>query len=968
MNQTTGALEEPIEELLLAFERDWLSGQTPSIESRLAFLAVQEQPRALARVGLRLVELDIEYRWRSAESLLVGSTPPRPRVEHYLELHHALGRADDDVIELVAAEYRARRLWGDRPGHAEYQARFPGIAGALGDHLERVDREITLETRNGPERPARVPAPMPAPFLDELRDSGPPVIEGLQYHQILGRGGAGVVYKAFDGIMGRVVAVKTTPLDLAISEDERGRFQGEARAAARINHPNIITVYRVGESRGRPFLVIEYLEGGTLADRLKGGPMPTREAALLIQTLATAIEEAHGQGVIHRDLKPSNILFTLDGRAKIGDFGLAKRVDGESARTATGAILGTPSYMAPEQAIGQSRAVGPMADVHALGAILYHMLTGRPPYVGDTPLETVRLVAETEPPPPRRIRPELARDLETICLKCLEKSPARRYSTARELADELGRFLAGKPVHTRRLGPISRFAKWTRAHPWQSITAASIVIAVAVVVALVTRYNKALRAEILQTQSKAAEARANYRQARQALRAMIDQSNAAGGTGIPKLLELRHAILQQALDFHDAILARTDLGDPLVLADTAAMLSDSVAFLVKLGRTDEAREFGRRALALLEKIDRTHPDNQDHIRVWTQCLAQLASIHRPNDSPETLAQAVEYGRKGVALSEIILAESPDDPDTIQFAAMARHDLGVALGWANQAEEAIRVYNQAVQLLTAPNPRRRPDWSFRAVVSLSNLGGLERELRRFDQAEKTLRRAWRLTHETSLGDREADRVFLHRGQVAVNLTSLLSNIPGKAPDMIEIAGECLPELEAYLKREPNDFVTRDVCKSLHGNRALGLSEVGRRPEAIQELTRAVELAGPNESLRPRVLLALTCLTAGDRAMAERVADQITLEAGAAPVDAYNVACAMALIAARIRDDSRLSPADRAHRSQLRVAQALTWLGHARELGFLREPANRAALSADTDLAILRDRPEFQSLVAEPAAGK
>jgi eukaryotic-like serine/threonine-protein kinase len=215
---------------------------------------------------------------------------------------------------------------------------------------------------------------------------------------------------------------------------------------AALSHPNVVQIFDTGEHAGNPYLVLEFVAGGTLASRLQRGELEPTEAARLVASLAQAVHAAHTRGIIHRDLKPANILFTADGVPKVSDFGLVKRLDADDAQTRSGEFMGTPAYMPPEQAAGHAKAVGPEADVYALGAILYECLTGRPPFRGATVLDTLRQVLNDEPAPPRRLRPEVPADLEAVCLKCLEKSPSHRYRTGEALADDLHNFLCGNPT------------------------------------------------------------------------------------------------------------------------------------------------------------------------------------------------------------------------------------------------------------------------------------------------------------------------------------------------------------------------------------------------------------------------------------------------------------------------------------------------------------------------------------------
>jgi tetratricopeptide (TPR) repeat protein len=314
--------------------------------------------------------------------------------------------------------------------------------------------------------------------------SGPPLpsVPGYSLLRELGRGGMGIVYLARQLRLNRPVALKMPPAGLSV--EEWLRFQTEVEAAARLQHSHIVQVHETGEHQGRPFLVMELLEGGSLAQQLAREPLAARPAAELVEKLARAIHYAHERGVLHRDLKPANVLLTADGTPKVTDFGLARRLDvalwsgtdSPAARTETGAILGTPSYMAPEQAAGKGKEAGPATDVYALGAILYECLTGRPPFLGANPLETARQVLECDPVPPRKLQPRVPRDLETICLKCLAKEPRRRYASAAALADDLLRQLDGHPVVARPIGPATHAWRWARRNPWKAALVGSVLL------------------------------------------------------------------------------------------------------------------------------------------------------------------------------------------------------------------------------------------------------------------------------------------------------------------------------------------------------------------------------------------------------------------------------------------------------------------------------------------------------------
>jgi len=335
-----------------------------------------------------------------------------------------------------------------------------------------------------PVQVAASPDPDDAPATAAL-----PNIPGYDLLSELGRGGMGVVYRAEHLALKRIVALK---MILGFGSDNEGlhRFRAEAEAVARLHHPNIVQVYEIGARAGRPYCALEYVDGGTLAKKLAQTPQPARYAAAVMQALARAVHHAHEQGIVHRDLKPSNVLLTRQGTPKVTDFGLAKKLDDDAGRTQTGAVLGTPSYMAPEQAEGKTGQIGPLADVYGLGAILYEMQTGRPPFRGASVIDTLEQVRNREPVPPSHLNPAVPRDLETICLKCLQKDPNKRYASADELANDLRRFLGGEPIQARPVRMGERIWRWSWRNPVAAllvVTLAALVLFLAIGITLITR-------------------------------------------------------------------------------------------------------------------------------------------------------------------------------------------------------------------------------------------------------------------------------------------------------------------------------------------------------------------------------------------------------------------------------------------------------------------------------------------------
>jgi WD40 repeat protein/predicted Ser/Thr protein kinase len=436
-----------------------------------------------ARGDLSRLLDDQRRRWAGGERVLV---------EDYLPTFAHVLADPDALLDLLYHEVVVREEVGDAPELGEYVRRFPQFGRQLRDQfaVHAALRSTRWLERSGSRRPG---AAVTQAGTGPEAAGAEPSIPGYEVIRELGRGGMGVVYLAWQTGLARLVALKMILAGARSRPQDRARFQDEAEAIARLEHPNLVRIYEVGAHDGRPYFSMEYVGGGPLTDSLRGAPWPPRRAAELAETLACAAHAAHERGVVHRDLTPHNVLLTAGGAPKIVDFGLAKLVVGGACRTETGAILGTPSYMAPEQAGGRSQKVGPAADVYALGAILYELLTGRPPFQAETPLDTLVQALHDEPVTPRRLQPTVPRDLETICLKCLDKEPARRYPSASALADDLHRFLVGEPVRARPVGAAGRAVRWARRRPTVAALLAVCTIIAAVGVAAATWEGRAAR-------------------------------------------------------------------------------------------------------------------------------------------------------------------------------------------------------------------------------------------------------------------------------------------------------------------------------------------------------------------------------------------------------------------------------------------------------------------------------------------
>ena len=447
----------------------------------------------IERDSLRTMQEDQRRRWGQGE---------RVPVEFYLEQNPTLGVDPEAVLDLILGEVILREEAGERPRLDEFLGRFPHLEVPL-----RLQFEVHQALEDAPLSALATLSAHARPWTavswtrDEAIDQAPNTLPGYEILDELGRGGMGVVYRARQVGLNRPVALKMILAGSHAGPNERARFRIEAEAVARLQHPNIVQVYEVGECDGRPFLSLELVEGGGLERKLAGVPQPPREAASLVEVLARAVHHVHRHGILHRDLKPSNVLLTTEGVPKITDFGLAKLLDSDSGQTPTEALIGTPGYMAPEQASGHARLISARSDVYALGAILYESLTGRPPFRAETPLDTIRLVLSQEPVSPTRLQPRMSRDLETICLKCLEKEPQQRYADAGTLADDLARFQAGEPIRARPVSIGRRGLKWARRRPTTAALATVILMAALILIGHTLRLRQAERRSLTEKRS-----------------------------------------------------------------------------------------------------------------------------------------------------------------------------------------------------------------------------------------------------------------------------------------------------------------------------------------------------------------------------------------------------------------------------------------------------------------------------------
>jgi tetratricopeptide (TPR) repeat protein len=560
-------------------------------------------------------------------------------------------------------------------------------------------------------------------------------VPGYEVLRELGHGGMGVVYLARHLKLNRVVALKMILHGAHAGAGRLSRFLVEAEAIARLQHPNIVQIFEAGEHEGLPYFTLEHVAGGSLANKVREQPLPPREAAALVEQLARGTAYAHGRGIIHRDLKPENVLLASgdDPSAsvvpKITDFGLAKRIEGDSGMTGSGAVMGTPSYMAPEQARGQTSVVGPPADIYALGAILYRLLTGRPPFQAASVMDTLVQVMDADPVPPSRLQPKLPRDLETICLKCLHKEPARRYATAGDLADDLRRYQNGQPIAARPITVFERTLKWVRRRPAVALLSLLVVlVALLGLAGILVNWQEAVRQERLAALNATSEqlARIDAERAGQAAREAAKLAEENAGKEKDARLEAQEAegrALAAAAKAHSEAEQRAKVAQFLVglfeAADPIGYYGYSMRASNETGQKLTARELLDRGAKKIKGAAQVDPLTQATL------MDTIGNVYRNLGLYEDAAGLL---KSALALRRDHLQK--DDPDL----ATSLHNLAWWYYERGNMRQAEKLYREALAIrLEKLGPE-----DHNTIATKMNLGWLLTIKGDFAQAEKVLR--------------------------------------------------------------------------------------------------------------------------------------------------------------------------------------------------------------------------------------
>jgi tetratricopeptide (TPR) repeat protein len=640
----------------------------------------------------------------------------------------------DQLLERAVTTFLKAAESGARPDRREWLSHYPQIAAELSEFFSSQDQVEELAA------PLRALTDAPAPPL-------PAAFGNYELLEEIGRGGMGVVYKARQRDPDRIVALKVIRAGALASADDLQRFKAEANAAAGLAHPNIVAIHEVGEIDRQPYFTMPYLPHGSLAQKIGRvrqvrADAPTtqedpRRAAEILVKIARAIYHAHQYGILHRDLKPSNILLDERDEPHVCDFGLARRVDKETGLTLSGAILGTPAYMAPEQAVGKKAGLTVAADVYGLGAILYALLTGRPPFQGETPLDTLAQVESTDPEHPGRLNSSVDRDLGIICLKCLEKDPARRFPSAQALAEDLERWLAGKPIVSRPVSRAEQVWRWCRRNPAKA-TAAGIALAAVLALGASTVFiwlgwsEAARQRDLAERQRERADR--HYQQAR-----AVDQMLTRIATrlaNVPHMEKERRELLQEMLRSYEGFLEAENVDSELRQETGKAYLRIG-ELQNDLGSQDKARDAFQSGQAVFEQLTADFPDRADYWVDLARCYEGPAwsALDDPRETELACRRALE-------IRERLAREHPAEPSYLDDLAQNYRGLGLRLQLIGKFDDAEHEYRRGVGIAETLHASHPDVAGYRKTLAsaLAGLGQRLLDAGRYAEAEPLLRRA------------------------------------------------------------------------------------------------------------------------------------------------------------------------------------------------------------------------------------
>ena len=836
------------------------------------------EPRPRDETLVRSNEIDaicdeFEAAWSGGQS---------PGIEEFLDRHDNVD-SDRLIRELLPIELEVRRHRGETPALGDYVERFPEQKNVIEKLLRHHNAQALAETADlnpGSTEETRTsadssnsPTYIPGERTAEVEESDSSV-EGRQLgdyellHEIA-RGGMGVVYKARQISLNRIVALKMIKSGELAGEDEKLRFRTEAEAAAQLDHPNIVGIYEVGEQDGQQFFSMRFVEGTGLDERLKDGPLPPSDAAELINMTAEAVHYAHEKGIVHRDLKPANVLLEADNKPRITDFGLAKNITDDSGMTATGQVMGSPSFMPPEQAAGQTRKIGRRADVYSLGAMLYALLTGRPPFQAASIMETLKQVLEKEPVSPRVLNPSVDRDLETICLKALEKNRENRYATARALANDLRNYLDNKPITARPIGRLARSWRWCKRNPLGAsmlgllVTLALVGPAIAAnqmrlseeaqrqrkltqeKVIELNRTNKSLAASLQAEKSATRLASANAKRAMRNLRSADEvvkkfllQIGKEDGplSRYPATQPLRRNLLQMGRSYYEQLIAENpDASLSPRLADANFQLA---VLLSQLSGTKAAAISGyEKALRQYQDLVTRFPTNREHKSSLAKCHNNLGLLYHMTGKTKLALNAF---LRAAEIREKLIRERATLETRVGL-SLVLNNIAITHQKSGQRTNALNAYRRAaaIQEEICREAPEVAEYQRHLAASYSNLALLDRES---GKRKESLVASERVNKIFAKLNKDHPKVTeyreLHAGSLR-NLATLYSEV-GEAEKSLAAFDEALKIIKRLAAENPTVAEYQDDLAATHNNLGNHLYKSRRYSRALQEFQSAVDL--------------------------------------------------------------------------------------------------------------------------------
>ena len=834
------------ETLLRRFEAAWTEGRPEPIER---FLPPETEAKYLPTLE-ELVHVELELAWenstrrreQSDEVSQDDASVSPPHVEDYLERFPRLNQPET-VLRLLRQECLVRQECGDVPSIKELHDRFPDL---VADDCE-IDTFVRADDLDPTIRDADRAHAAPHP---DVQPSDLPSKHYGNYEILdeIGRGGMGVVYRARQLAADRIVALKVVRRDLLSSlasgteTSALDRFHHEVQAAARLEHENIVSVHEVGDVDGEPFFSMQYVDGRSLADVLRLGPLASRQAATYMEPVARAVHEAHCAGILHRDLKPQNILVdSRTDRPLVADFGLAKLQECDEQLTQTGEIMGSPPYMSPEQA-QDSSTVTAMSDVYALGATLYHLVTWRPPFRAATGWETLRQVIDREPVPPRQLNPSIDRDLETICLKCLEKEPSRRYETALTLAEDLRRYANDEPIQARPIGMWGRAVRWCRRNPVVAglITSTGIAVVVALVAMLVG---------YVKTTAALKTAETGYRHARQAVDKFYTRVSENTLLNQPGMQPLRQDLLEEALEYYQRFL--DERGNDSTIQDEMAMTHFRIGRITEqIGSPDAAMSSYQRALELQQQLIAERPNAQEYLVMLGDTWNAIGGVlYNQRDFDE----AREAHRSASEFRESLAKSAPTNTEYRRTLANSRMNIGLVdkdsglVAKDGRLLEAARSNFEKAQALRRKILVECPDCAETrrdmgiGCYNMANLC-LSFEKRDYEGAKSNFEQAISLFVELLA---ETPRELANRYRLAVcyrRLGDLLSDQQQRNAAR-ELYQQAFEQIEKLVQQNPDVPEYEADLAALRMNLGQLESDDGQREAALQSFRQAVDILQP-----------------------------------------------------------------------------------------------------------------------------